>query len=182
LAKVYGEYPAYDETVYFLQTNCEILDITPEECSLNNPLDWNKGGEAVKVYVVKGTMTGANTFDLSDWQTGNGGVWENWYVDNGVLVEELGSQINCSSFGVNETAIVSALKLYPNPLRDKLSIITNKEIISIEIVDIKGMILFKTQGLNKMEINVNLSRLDAGIYFIKIKLLNEVLSEKFVKI
>jgi hypothetical protein len=132
--------------------------------------------------VVKGTMTGINTFDLSDWQTGSGGVWENWYVNNGVLVEELGSQINCSSVGVNETAIVSALKLYPNPLRDKLSVITNKAIISIEIVDIKGAILFKIQGLNKMEMNVNLSRLDAGIYFIKIKLLNEVLSEKFVKI
>ena len=181
LAKVYGEYPAYDETVYFLQTNCEILDITPEECSLNNPLDWNKGGEAVKVYVVKGTMTGANTFDLSDWQTGSGGVWENWFVDNGLLVQEVGSEINCSSVLIDEI-VESAFKLYPNPVRDKLSIITNKEMISIEIVDIKGTILFKIQDLNAMEINISLSRLHAGIYFVKIKLPNKVLSEKFIKI
>ena len=126
-------------------------------------------------------MTGINTFDLSDWQTGSGGVWENWYVSNGVLVEQSGSEINCSSVLIDEI-VESAFKLYPNPLRDKLSVITNKEIISIEIVDIKGAILFKIQGLNKMEMNVNLSRLDAGIYFIKIKFLNEVLSEKFVKI
>ena len=109
-------------------------------------------------------------------------VEDNRYVDNGVLVEQSGSEIICSSVMVNENAIGSILKLYPNPVRDKLSIITNKEMISIEIVDIKGTILFKIQGLNKMEKNVNLSRLDSGIYFIKIKLLNEVLSEKFVKI
>ncbi len=38
----------------------------------------NRSGEAVKVYKVPGTMNGLNYFQLSDWQSGSGGSWENW--------------------------------------------------------------------------------------------------------
>lgn len=92
LARVYGDYPNYPETAFFLQTNCEIPDFTPETCSSSNPLDWNLAGSAIRVYKVNGTNSGANTFDLSDWKTGNVGTWENWYINNGTLNETTGSQ------------------------------------------------------------------------------------------
>jgi cyanophycinase-like exopeptidase len=181
LAKVYGEYPAYDETVYFLQTNCEILDITPEECSLNNPLDWNKGGEAVKVYVVKGTMTGANTFDLSDWQTGSGGVWENWYVDNGVLIEELGSQINCSSVGVVQNKFENDIRLFPNPANETLSVTLNSAITNIDIIDVHGKVVIPNSSFNLNEMTIDISSLDYGFYFVHVKSLTNNYLMKFVK-
>ena len=181
LAKVYGEYPAYDETVYFLQTNCEILDITPEECSQNNPLDWNKGGEAVKVYVVKGTMTGINTFDLSDWQTGSGGVWENWYVDNGVLVEELGSQINCSSVGVVQNKFENDIRLFPNPANETLSVTLNSAITNIDIIDVHGKVVIPNSSFNLNEMTIDISSLDYGFYFVHVKSLTNNYLMKFVK-
>jgi len=181
LAKVYGEYPAYDETVYFLQTNCEILDITPEECSPNNPLDWNKGGEAVKVYVVKGTMTGINTFDLSDWQTGSGGVWENWYVDNGVLVEELGSQINCSSVGVVQNKFENDIRLFPNPANETLSVTLNSAITNIDIIDISGKVVIPNSSFNLNEMIIDISSLDYGFYFVHVKSLTNNYLKNFVK-
>jgi len=181
LAKVYGEYPAYDETVYFLQTNCEILDITPEECSQNNPLDWNKGGEAVKVYVVKGTMTGINTFDLSDWQTGSGGVWENWYVDNGVLVEELGSQINCTSVGVVQNKFENDIRLFPNPANETLSVTLNSAITNIDIIDVHGKVVIPNSSFNLNEMTIDISSLDYGFYFVHVKSLINNYLMKFVK-
>ena len=181
LAKVYGEYPAYDETVYFLQTNCEILDITPEECSPNNPLDWNKGGEAVKVYVVKGTMTGINTFDLSDWQTGSGGVWENWYVDNGVLVEELGSQINCSPVGVVQNKFENDIRLFPNPANETLSVTLNRAITNIDIIDISGKVVIPNSSFNLNEMIIDISSLDYGFYFVHVKSLTNNYLKNFVK-
>ena len=181
LAKVYGEYPAYDETVYFLQTNCEILDITPEECSPNNPLDWNKGGEAVKVYVVKGTMTGINTFDLSDWQTGSGGVWENWYVDNGVLVEELGSQINCTSVGVVQNKFENDIRLFPNPANETLSVTLNSAITNIDIIDVHGKVVIPNSSFNLNEMTIDISSLDYGFYFVHVKSLTNNYLMKFVK-
>ena len=181
LAKVYGEYPAYDETVYFLQTNCEILDITPEECSLNNSLDWNKAGEAVKVYVVKGTMTGANTFDLSDWQTGSGGVWENWYVDNGVLIEELGSQINCSSVGVVQNKFENDIRLFPNPANETLSVTLNSAITNIDIIDVHGKVVIPNSSFNLNEMTIDISSLDYGFYFVHVKSLTNNYLMKFVK-
>lgn len=181
LAKVYGEYPAYDETVYFLQTNCEILDITPEECSQNNPLDWNKGGEAVKVYVVKGTMTGSNTFDLSDWQTGSGGVWENWYVDNGVLIEELGSQINCSSVGVVQNKFENDIRLFPNPANETLSVTLNSAITNIDIIDVHGKVVIPNSSFNLNEMTIDISSLDYGFYFVHVKSLTNNYLMKFVK-
>ncbi|MFT5279789.1 MAG: cyanophycinase-like exopeptidase, partial [Bacteroidia bacterium] len=65
LATVYGEYPEYDETIYFLQVNCEVADNVPETCVSGSSLTWNHAGQAVKVYVVKGTEFGANTFSLA---------------------------------------------------------------------------------------------------------------------
>lgn len=102
IAKVYGAYPSYDDNAYFIQTNCEIANNAPENCTSGNALNWNLGSEAIKVYAVKGTPSGANNFDLNDWKTGNGGVWQHWFVDNGVLFEQPGIEPNCASASVSE--------------------------------------------------------------------------------
>ena len=85
MARVYGQFPDFDDNAYFIQTNCELPDERPEACAAGMPLNWNLQGEAIKVYQVKGTSTGSNSLDLNDWQTGQGGTWLNWWVDNGTL-------------------------------------------------------------------------------------------------
>jgi cyanophycinase-like exopeptidase len=84
LARIYGGFPVDDDNAYFIQNNCEVSNNFPEACEPGNPLTWNHGNQALKVYAVKGTPTGSNSFNLNDWKTGSGGSWQNWWVSNGV--------------------------------------------------------------------------------------------------
>ena len=84
-AIVYGDYPKSENKAYFIQTNGTFNDLLPKTCAENSLLDWNIGAETLKVYAVYGTMDGVNTFNLTDWKTGHGGLWEQWHIDNGLL-------------------------------------------------------------------------------------------------
>lgn len=97
LARVFGEWPAYEEYAYFLQPNC-LTSGTPEVCTPGTPLTWDHDGAAVKVYKVPGTMEGTNTFDLDGWLTGTGGGWEDWSSAGGVFTAALGAPAaDCAS-------------------------------------------------------------------------------------
>ena len=119
-AHVFGEYPEYEDTAYFIAPNCELADPAPEVCASNNALEWNHGGEALKVYEVKGTTNGSNTFDLTTWQTGEGGTWMHWHVVDGTFNESEGTAPACtvsaSSLG-NPNAFA-----YPNPASNSIRI------------------------------------------------------------
>ncbi|MDX1939470.1 MAG: cyanophycinase [Saprospiraceae bacterium] len=82
-AYVYGAYPEQDHSAYFIQTNCELPDASPEICTLKKPLHWSRNDSALKVYQIKAAPNGKHYFDLNDWKTGNGGDWKNWYVIKG---------------------------------------------------------------------------------------------------
>lgn len=157
--KIYGDYPAYDENVYFIQPNCELANMAPENCSAGNPLTWNKAGVALKVYHAKGTMNGLQTFDLSDWATGSGGVWENWYVENGVLIETSGSQPNCSSANLNE--VLEEELIYENPVTENNLKIKGIPDQLITLIDMNGM-EFKIELKNNL---LPVSTLQNGMYF-----------------
>ena len=169
LARVYGDYPNYLETAFFLQTNCELFDYHPENCSASTPLDWNLNGTAVRVYKVNGTNNGANTFDLSDWKTGSGGTWENWYVDNGTLVETAGTQIDCSELAVNNLNWNSNISVYPNPFEDVVFIESELDVLGFELLDMNGKLLHLKENLQETTLSIDKSLLQKGIYVLKIK-------------
>lgn len=87
MARVFGEFPNYDDNAYFIIPNEQLADSTPDNCSTGNPLEWNRGGKALKVYQIKGDPSGTGTFNLTDWKTGTGGAWKYWYVENGIFKE-----------------------------------------------------------------------------------------------
>ncbi|NNC82780.1 MAG: cyanophycinase [Flavobacteriales bacterium] len=97
VARVFGEYPTYDDNAYFLQANCE-GPITPETCESGVPLTWDRSQAAVKVYHVQGDWEGSKYLDLNDWNTGMGGFWEHWWVQNGALSESPAEAPDCASF------------------------------------------------------------------------------------
>ncbi len=96
MAKVFGGYPAYDDNAYFIQTNCELSSQNPETCVANTPLTWNLGGEAMKVYRIKGDSMANNSFNLNTWANASGGQWLKWSVNTGVFSEQTGNAINCA--------------------------------------------------------------------------------------
>jgi len=181
LARVYGDYPNYPETAFFLQTNCEIPVFTPENCSPSNPLNWNLNGSAIRVYKVNGTNNGANTFNLNDWKTGNGGTWENWYVDNGILHETTGTQIDCSVLSVNDKKLSSVVKIHPNPFKDVFYIESESEILELTIVDMNGKLLMFQNNFQSSEVSVDKTLLPIGIYFLKLRTSKGLSHYKLVK-
>lgn len=162
-AYVYGEYPAYQEFAYFLQADCS-TDFEPETCVSGSPLTWNRNSEAIKVYKVPGTESGVNYFDLSDWESGSGGEWRNWSIDNGVFTSATGINPQCT-LSISEFEVAN-IKVYPNPFIDSIQIESEVEINSIQLIDILGnLIPVKFESVN----SVNMSSLSSGIYFLKLK-------------
>ena len=177
IAKVYGNYPTYNEFAYFIEPNC-FWPNNVENCQAGQPLTWNFGGQALKVYKVPGTMNGTNYFNLSNgWQNGGvGGSWEHWSVVNGVFNSVVGTAQNC--FLDNEVFEKEAFILHPNPVKNVLNIdgLSNK---NYSIYDSLGR-LVNSSFLNATN-QINVSNLSSGIYLLKIISDEKTIVKKFIK-
>lgn len=169
LARVFGGFPNYDDNAYFIQTNCELTNPSPENGSPNTPLTWHHNGQALKVYQVKGTPDGNNTFDLNLWETGNGGAWKHWSAQNGNFLETNGTPINCEPLS-NNTFNKKPIVGFPNPTRGKFTLSNiHTEINSFDLKvftllgqEIKNASFSRTnEGLE-----INLALLPSGSYLI----------------
>lgn len=122
-ARVFGEYPEFEEDiVFFLQANCQD-EFLPEVMEAGTPLTWNRGQSAVKVYAVPARTDGSGHMDLTDWQTVQGGEWQNWYVEDGTLVripETNGDCADVLSSSAGPVA-VGGFSIFPNPASETLS-------------------------------------------------------------
>lgn len=174
-ASVYGDYPNYQEFAFFAQSNCQ-TNFEPETCQASTPLTWSRSGEAVKVYKVPGTMNGTNYFQLSDWQTGSGGSWENWTANSGVFASAVGTPVNCS-LGINDF-VNKNLKIYPVPF-DNLITIKGIEKANIKIFDINGKKNFEGNFENEAEIIT--TDFSTGIYTISIEKEGKINTKKIIK-
>jgi cyanophycinase-like exopeptidase len=161
MARVYGQYPTYDDNAYFILPNCELTNPSPETCTAGSPLTWNHNGAAVKVYTVKGALAGTNTFDLSDWQTGVGGEWQDWSVVNGVLNEAPGVAPECSA-SIEETDV--SVYVYPNPTQSHFHI--EGEVTHVNLMDGNGRTVQTWEAQPSYQIS---SSLASGVYTIKVQ-------------
>lgn len=162
LARCYGEAPQYEEFIYFVRPNCPEPN-GPETCTSGTPLTWNRGGEALKVYRIKGTMQGDLTFDLNDWLTGNGGQWFNWSVENGVFTQAEGATApECAVTEIIDELVEPGFLVYPNPTSGVLRIADDFTGFPLRIFNSSGALVFER---NKMNENViDLSGLPVGLY------------------
>lgn len=174
-ARVFGDYPNYDEFAFFAQANCQET-FEPETCISGSPLTWNRSGEAIKTYKVPGTMNGANFFQLSDWQTGLGGTWENWKVINGVFTTSAGLAPDCT-LSVDDFD-VNAVKIFPVPFQNEIHF-EGIENVKISIADIQGKILF--EGTVSKIKKINTSKFASGTYIVTIENEGKKLSRKIIK-
>ena len=173
IARVFGQHPTYDDNAYFIQPNCELSDPTPENCSSGNALTWDKNGTALKVYSVKGTSNGSNTFDLTDWKTGVGGTWRHWSVSQGNLLETAGTAPNCALSFSSEISEKFTLKMSPNPSADFVRLRSDKLDFSNFTLKLRSatgeFTEFNSSPVGPHEIQIDLSKLATGIYFLTLK-------------
>lgn len=84
-ARCFGEYPEYDEYVYFVRQGCA-SPAGPEVIDPMSTLTWDHDQQALFVYRANARLDGSSTFDLNNWLDSNGdGQWQNWYVVNGEI-------------------------------------------------------------------------------------------------
>lgn len=128
--------------------------------------------------------------------TGAGGISYSWLASNSGLVLS-GSQVNVTlsastvftvtgtnangcvgkttltqninnCTGINKYAASNGVRVYPNPTSGELTIELNSgNVSSVEVVDLTGRVILSNTGDSK--VNVNLSNVANGIYYVKIK-------------
>jgi len=117
-------------------------------------------------------------------------VFQNW-TENGVVVSEeesftftltdhhyfIAHLIDVTSVGENAQQV---LNIYPNPVNDKLFIEAGDAISLVEIYNLTGAMVL-SQECNSEKVEVEVSELQSGIYFIKMTTGNGVETRSFVK-
>lgn len=176
IARVFGDYPAYDEFAYFIQSNCNLAtDSVPEVCTPNTPLTWDYNGQALQVYKVPGTMHGSNFFNITDWNSGSGGSWQDWSVQGASLVAVNAVAPQCE-LGIADFA--DDIVLSPVPFGDYFAIggITGAR---VSMYDVQGRIVY--QKNHDDAISIETSQLPSGLYLISIEKDGKILNKKAVK-
>lgn len=164
IARVFGGYPTYDDNAYFIQSNCELENPYPENCTPGNPLTWDVGGLALKAYQIKGDAAGTKTFDLTDWQTCAGGTWYNWSSSSGVFNEEIGSPLNCNHVSVDDFSDNFMVHIYPNPFTNQITHVNKSGEEHYTFMNYCGEIIWSGKNIDPHDF----SHLSNGVYFLKV--------------
>ena len=108
---------------------------------------------------------------------------------NGFYEVEVFDQNNCSNISggifygavhVNENE--NEISLYPIPSKKEINLISNKELLSIEIINSNGQIVKTLNGYNSINhTKIDISSLSNGIYFMKINTNDGLSVKKFHK-
>ncbi len=70
------------------------------------------------------------------------------------------------------------IKLFPNPASGNLNIISGSNIEYIEFINLLGSTVLK-QSVNTTEISMDISKLEAGIYFVRLFANDQIIVQKF---
>jgi len=161
-AHVFGS-SQHPDFAYFIQANSQ-----PEICENGVPLHWMDDQKALSVYRIRGNAQGTNTFDLVDWQSGNGGDWFHWYVDEGVLNIHEANYLDINYYELPNNKPL--LNIYPNPASDYLYVENNTDqpITSYSIFDITGRIIMHGESQEADLLSLNISQLILGTYILRV--------------
>jgi hypothetical protein len=68
----------------------------------------------------------------------------------------------------NESYAFNGLNYYPNPVKNNLTISNSSELTQVEITSVLGQTMM-TKNLNELQTEIDLSNLENGVYFVKVK-------------
>lgn len=165
VARVFGT-TADDDNAYFVQVNC-VEPFLPETCEPGQKLNWQRNKEAVKTYKVKGKSDGSGTFDLRDWKTGSGGIWQNWWVENGAIKTFSGATLPDCTSAAQDVFEAAQLAIRPNPVGDFLQIeLPNDGPHSLQIIDTQGKTWLTEPNFQPGK-TLDVSHLPSGAYWVR---------------
>jgi len=172
IARVFGEFPDYDDYAYFVQLNYCNENLAPEVCEEGVSLTWLQEGAALKVLKVAGDVNGTGSFNLNDRSIVEGSTfsWEDWSVNEGVLqVVENSEPLECDSVSTSvEIEDNIEIQCYPNPVYNTLLVKHNfSDMVTWSITDISGrQILFGSSS--DANFLIEMQMLSSGIYIFRL--------------
>ena len=85
-----------------------------------------------------------------------------------------------STMGIDETS--AGFSIYPNPVQDKLYIEAEAEIEEVVVYDVYGRVQnLRNSETQKLRNSIDVSNLNSGVYFVKIKTEEGNITKRFVK-
>ncbi|MBS1586695.1 MAG: T9SS type A sorting domain-containing protein [Bacteroidetes bacterium] len=89
---------------------------------------------------------------------------------------------NCFPENVNQVNATNEITIYPNPAKDQLTITAGSDVNEVMVLNAMGQILIAQKNYKGNKAIVNVSRLAAGVYFVKVSDKDgNVATKRFVK-
>lgn len=92
------------------------------------------------------------------------------YFDNQLGTIHIDDSQDCDYFytALNETFENDAVSVFPNPTHSEIHVcLSNQKDVDVEIIDIKGVLIHKSQGLID-DTTINLANIPCGLYLVRI--------------
>ncbi|HKK38675.1 MAG TPA: T9SS type A sorting domain-containing protein, partial [Cryomorphaceae bacterium] len=109
-----------------------------------------------------------------DWASGEGGEWQNWWVDNGELFMVSGEPLSLAELETEEISI------YPNPTSEFLNLpfeLTSRD--RFQVFNVQGQVA-KSGNFSKGS-KMGVTDLPEGFYLLRITKADRILTSRFVK-
>ena len=106
-----------------------------------------------------------------------------WGIPNACTIDSMLTILDSSLSNINELKQVLIISAFPNPVKNKLNLRTEEIITEIEVFSLEGKLVKKiTNNSNQFNYSINFSEFKKGVYFIKIKSINNrLVTKKIIK-
>lgn len=139
---------------------------------------WTTGGGH---FVVGHGISGSNISYMNPWP-GEGlhiGTYS-WLVNGSNHIWTHTNIINTTLNIDNLVFDESKIRIFPNPTNSIMNITADETINKIEIYNLEGRLL-KSENSNKINLKIDVSSFESGIYVMELEINNEIFYKKFVK-
>lgn len=76
----------------------------------------------------------------------------------------------CGSTGLQSLPALTGVKIYPNPTQHLVTVSLDNDMLNtVTVLDVSGKSVLTYENINSKEISIDLSMLDSGLYFIRLK-------------
>jgi hypothetical protein len=166
--------------IYFYTKHTSLTQINPDFIS---PIFYKNNQPVNHIWVVSRSVINDTTLKVNIFPNSNAiGEYEIGMMQNQNFV----NYTNRKKFSVSKTGIINIkdnkdLSIYPIPTSNILNIEwhdTKNKILSIEITDLEGRVLYQTNNMEPLNLATILST--KGMYFINLKTENLVVTKKFI--
>ena len=101
-------------------------------------------------------------------------------IDNYQLTQPTLSADITSTLGLEVPTLKALVTMYPNPVKDQLTIKSNKHIEQIGLFNVLGQEVKKLKAQQKL-MTLDVSNLNPGVYFVNVTIGSEIYTHKIIK-